>query len=180
MLEKKYLFFNYPVKMWIIAGIPIIFIVGSLLHFIYEWTGNIQIVGIIAPVNESVWEHLKMLFWPMLAWWILGYRFMINKNKVSTTKWFSSCAVAEIVGITVITAFYYTYTGAFGIELLLLDIFSLFLGITVAHLLALHVYKTLHVRKSYVYISIFLIILLAMLFILWTFMPPNLPIFNDM
>ena len=39
----------------------IIIILGVLLHFAYEWSGNNNIVGLVTPVNESVWEHMKIL-----------------------------------------------------------------------------------------------------------------------
>ena len=44
---------------------------GSLFHFIYEWSNCLSVVGIIGAVNESVWEHLKILLWPMFGWWML-------------------------------------------------------------------------------------------------------------
>jgi len=45
---------------------------GSLFHFIYEWSNCLSVVGIIGAVNESVWEHLKILLWPMFGWWMLA------------------------------------------------------------------------------------------------------------
>lgn len=41
-------------------------ILGTLLHFTYEWSQNNAIVGLFSAVNESTWEHLKLLFFPML------------------------------------------------------------------------------------------------------------------
>jgi len=41
---------------WILLGIPVLSIVGALIHFVYEWSGNLTVVGIFAPTNESVWE----------------------------------------------------------------------------------------------------------------------------
>lgn len=40
-------------------------ILGTLLHFTYEWSQNNAIVGLFSAVNESTWEHLKLLFFPM-------------------------------------------------------------------------------------------------------------------
>lgn len=48
-----------PAKSWILLGIAVISIIGSLMHFVYDWSGKAIIVGIIAPTNESIWEHLK-------------------------------------------------------------------------------------------------------------------------
>ena len=39
---------------------------GAALHFLYDVWPN-PLTAVLAPVNESVWEHLKLLYWPMLA-----------------------------------------------------------------------------------------------------------------
>ena len=51
---------------WELVGIIVISILGSVLHFVFEWSGNWAPVGVIAAVNESVWEHFKIAFWPAL------------------------------------------------------------------------------------------------------------------
>ena len=40
----------------------VISILGTIGHFLFEWTGENAIVGLFFPVNESTWEHLKLLF----------------------------------------------------------------------------------------------------------------------
>lgn len=164
---------------WILLGIPILFIVGFFMHYIYEWSGNSLIVGIFAPVNESIWEHLKLTFWPMLIWWIFGYIILGKKYNITASQWFTSCTVAELICSLVVLCFYYTYTGALGIESLILDIFSLFLGIVVAQYLAFHIYKTAKFSQNCLYISVAVLILLAVTFTVFTFAPPHLPLFKD-
>ena len=44
----------------------IIMLIGSLDHFMYELSGGNVFVGMWAPVSESVWEHLKIAFYPTL------------------------------------------------------------------------------------------------------------------
>lgn len=48
----------------------IVFIVatvaGALLHFVYQLLPN-PVTALFSPVNESLWEHLKILFWPLLV-----------------------------------------------------------------------------------------------------------------
>ena len=39
---------------------------GVLLHFVYDWIPN-AVTALIAPVNESLWEHTKLIYWPYLA-----------------------------------------------------------------------------------------------------------------
>ena len=54
------------------------FIVGTILHFTFELSGENGIVAIFSSVNESVWEHLKLLYFPMLITTVIGYYFFIH------------------------------------------------------------------------------------------------------
>ena len=165
-------------KLWIILGITIIFLFGSLMHFAYDWSGQLTIVGIFAPVNESIWEHLKLSIYPTFLWWIIGF-FSFNDDDVSTYRWFTCCVISVIISPIVITSFYYTYTGALGIHSLFLDIFSLFLGIFIAQCLALHIFNKSKITRIHFYISILISLLIIATFTLFTFAPPKLPIFKD-
>src|SRR6056297_1692189 len=53
------------------AGAVFIILVGSTLHFVFDWTGGWRPAALFAAVNESIWEHLKLAFWPGLAWALL-------------------------------------------------------------------------------------------------------------
>ncbi len=164
---------------WILLGIPILSILGSLMHFVYDWTGKITVVGILAPINESVWEHLKLTLYPMILWWLLGYFIFRKKYNISKEQWFSTAVIAVITCPLVILTFYYTYTGALGIESLILDIFSLFLGIIISQFLALHLYKFAKFNTLTYFIAIIIFILLIITFTIFTFTPPHLPLFLD-
>ena len=59
---------------WEVVGIAFVFLVGSLLHFVFEWSGESRIVGLFASVNESVWEHFKQGFWPVCIWGAIDVR----------------------------------------------------------------------------------------------------------
>lgn len=52
------------IKKWEIWGAGLTIIFGSLLHFVFEWSGGSHIVALFGAVNESTWEHLKLAFWP--------------------------------------------------------------------------------------------------------------------
>lgn len=168
-------------KNWIALGVPLLCVTGCLMHFAYQWSGHSVVVGAFAPVNESVWEHLKLTFWPMLAWWCIGYR-TLNKRgtgKVSAATWFASCAAAELTCPLVIVTFYYTYTGAFGIESLILDIVSLVLGVAVAQMLALHVFEHTKGAHGRLWCALAVLVLLATAFTAFTFNAPHIPLFRD-
>jgi len=161
-------------KKYLIIGIPILFVIGSIFHYIYEWSGNNILVGLISPVNESIWEHLKLTLLPMVAYWLLYIP--ISKN-LNIEKWTFSLLLAILTSMLTIISFYYAYTGVFGIDSLILDIFSLFLGITAGQLLGSHFYTYgFSIPKL---ISILALITLFVIFAQFTISPPNLPIFKN-
>jgi hypothetical protein len=166
-------------KHWILLGIPVIFVAGFFLHYAYEWSGNSPIVGLITPVNESIWEHLKLAFFPLLVWWSVGYYLLRKYNPIPANQWFSSCAIALLTSLLTIVSFYYTYTGALGIESAILDIFSLLLGLMVAQCLGLHTYQYAKFGSNSLRISTEIILFLTVAFFVFTFVPPHLPLFMD-
>lgn len=50
------------------AGFFVCLGLGVLLHFLYEWSGYHPAAALIAPVNESLWEHGKLYTVPVLLW----------------------------------------------------------------------------------------------------------------
>lgn len=166
------------IRKWNLLGIPVIIIISSLSHFVYKWSGNSLIAGIFAPVNESVWEHLKMTFLPITGWWISGYYIYRKKCNVSAARWFVSCMVSVLICPIIILSFHYTYEGSFGKESLILDIFSMILGVTLGQFSALHIYKYSKPKQYWLYISIAAISLLGAAFAVFTFNPPKIPLFS--
>jgi hypothetical protein len=161
----------------IVIGIFIIFLVGSLMHFLYEITGNNPFVGSIAPVNESVWEHLKMLPLPMIGWWFIYYILRGDKYSIDKNKWFTSALIALVTSIITIPLLYYFYTEAFGVEIVIVDILILFIAVLIGQLLGLYSYKNKNGINSTVAICI--ILLIVIVFVIFTFYPPQLPLFKD-
>ena len=70
-------------NIFLIIGAVFTIITGTLLHFVYEWSGESLLVGIFSPINESVWEHLKLLFFPMSVWILLGILFLEKNSKLT-------------------------------------------------------------------------------------------------
>ncbi len=67
------------IKNYQIFSVIFTFILGTLLHFTYQLSGENNIVALFSAINESVWEHLKLLYFPMLLTLIIGYLY-IRKN----------------------------------------------------------------------------------------------------
>ena len=45
-------------------------VAGTCLHFLYDLLPN-PVTALFSPVRESLWEHVKILFWPYLAAFLL-------------------------------------------------------------------------------------------------------------
>jgi hypothetical protein len=160
---------------WELVGIGVIFIVGALFHFLFEWSGNLEPVGVIAAVNESVWEHFKIAFWPALFYAIFEYPFLRRST--------SNFMVAKAIGIYVmpvaIAVIFYSYTAIVGEEILIVDILIFFVAVALGQLAS---YKILTVRRWPRWtggLGLVMVIALAVAFGVFTFYPPHLPIFRD-
>ena len=125
----------YTNKLFIFS-LPILYVLGGLSHFVYEWTGNNVIIGLLFPVNESIYEHTKLAIVPLLIFYIFGLR-----NKPNVSKWIFSFLISLLTTIILIPMLYYFYTGSFGFESLIIDILIYFISITCGQLLALHFYN---------------------------------------
>ena len=58
---------------WEILGIIFIFSLGSFFHFLFELSGELYLIGAISAVNESVWEHLKLSYFPLAIFSVIEY-----------------------------------------------------------------------------------------------------------
>jgi len=162
-----------PILVFELVGIVFIVLVGSALHFTFDLSGGNLPVGVFSAVNESVWEHLKLSFWPALTYAIIEYGFL----KKRTDNFFPAKAVGiYLMPLVIVSSFYFYQT--FIEENLLLDILIFILAVVVGQLTS---YKLMNLktRKIYLKLSITGLILLASLFIIFTFYPLEIPIFQD-
>ncbi|WP_124066115.1 DUF6512 family protein [Clostridium sp. E02] len=157
----------------IFFGILFVFIVGTLLHFTYEWSGNNSIVGYFSPVNESVWEHMKMLFFPMLVYGL----FTLGTTNDSCKS--SAFSASILIGTFLIPIIFYTYTNLLGRNFLILDILTFLISIIIAFIC--YYFFTIHCTfGKYDRPLSFGVFLLLIAFIIFTHLPPKrFPIFQE-
>ena len=160
---------------WQITGFLFTSILGTLLHFLFDFSGQTIMAALFSAVNESIWEHMKLLFYPMLLFSCLEYRFLKNTEN---TFW---CVKLKgiLLGLGLIPVLYYGYTGILGIRIdwLNIAIFFLAAGISFRQ-------ETIWLREGCncplsPVLSIALLGLLALLFTIFTFYPPHIPLFQD-
>ena len=154
-------------------------IVASFSHFAYNLSGENLIVGLFNPVNESVWEHLKFMFFPFLVWWIAIYLIKNKKCEIPLNTWIVSAAVSLVLAPLSVILLFYSFSGALGIESLLIDILLVFIGYFTALWVGSHFLKYAEPNKGIVIISVMVIAVMFIAFIVFTVNPPQLPIFYD-
>ena len=84
-----------------------IMVAGTLLHFVYEWSGKNAFAALFSAVNESVWEHLKLFFVPAFFFSLLMY-YQIGEKKPDYL-WYQTKSI--LAGLLFIVTMYYTIMG---------------------------------------------------------------------
>lgn len=157
-----------------IGGTLFIIFLGTALHFTFDFSGRNPIVGSFSPVNESVWEHLKLPFWPSLFWMLIAL-YPIRK---SVTNFFTAKAIGTISMVIIIPAVFYAYT-AFTEEILALDIATFMIAVVVGQIISYTLFKKDKPSKTTEILAVILIASMAIIFVTLTFYPPHLSMFKD-
>ena len=100
-------------------------LLGSVFHFLYDFSEQNPFTALFTPINESVWEHLKLLFFPLFFVTIIQY-YVIRPMK---TAFFGSRLAGAWGGMAFIVIFFYIYTAVLGTDLLLMDLLLFVIGV---------------------------------------------------
>lgn len=163
---------NRSFRTYIWLGVLIVSILGTGLHFLYEWSGNNRLFGFISPVNESTWEHMKLLYFPMLLYVFLGYLWFHGE----ISAFLEAGSLGIITGLCLIPTLFYTYTGILGFHTTFLDIAIYYISV----ILSFWVFKESASRspsKIRCLFRIGVILLFGYLFVIFTDSPPDFGIF---
>lgn len=148
-------------------------ILGTILHFTFKWSNKNSLVGTFSAVNESTWEHLKLLFFPMLISIIVGY-FYIGKN---LPNFVCVKTLGIIIAMLFTVSFFYTYTGILGTNYAILNILAFIiaamLGEYISYKLMFSIFECSNAN------SIIILSILFISFIIFTFSPPKIGLFKD-
>lgn len=107
-------------------------VLGTMLHFFYEWSGKNPIVALFAPCNESTWEHLKLLFFPVLLYSLFQYR-VVGKRY---SGYITGRLAGVIGGALLIISVFYGYMAIFGHPILWIDISLFYAGVILCYYIA--------------------------------------------
>lgn len=159
-------------NLYTIVGILFVILLGTLWHFVYEWSGNNFIVGLFFPVNESTWEHMKLYFFPMVL-----YALFMNRLLKGEYPCVGSALLGGILlGTFLIPVLFYTYSGILGKNLMFFDIATFVLSVLFGFLCVYQL--TLSCRLfALKWLFRLLVLALAMCFLVFSYMPPEIGLF---
>lgn len=147
---------------------------GTLLHFLYHWTGEALWVAPFSGVNESTWEHMKLLFWPMFLYAIVQSFFFKDRAEFWCVK-----LRGILLGLMLIPVIFYTYNGVIGRSPDWINIAIFFIAAAIAYLYESRRFRNGEASCKYPKLSIVLLCVIAALFAVFTFWTPEIGIFKD-
>ena len=161
-------------KLWQVEVVGAIFgsVAGAADHFFYDRTQWIW-ASVIAPINESPWEHLKLYFFPVMLFMIVEWFWVENKSKLLFTK-----TVQVVAGMAFILGFFYAYNAVLP-DNALVDILSFFVAMVGGYWLSYRILKSSYEPRlpSWAWVTALVIICLVFQFMTWR--PVHVPLFQD-
>lgn len=161
------------VWLWSLSGFAITSFLGTLLHFLYEWTGEAIWIAPFSGVNESTWEHMKLLFWPMFIFAIVESFFFKDKRDFWCIK-----LRGILLGLVLIPTIFYTYNGVIGVSPDWINIGIFFISTAVAYVYETRLFELCKNCKN-AGLAVFILIAIAAMFVIFTFKTPEIGIFKD-
>ena len=162
------------ISLWQLWGFAVTSLGGTILHFLYDWSGSAAFVAPFSGVNESTWEHMKLLFWPMFIFAIVESFFFKDREDFWCVK-----LRGTLLGIILIPVIFYTYNGAVGKSPDWLNIAIFFISAAIAYLYEARLFKSERSRCLSPTLAVGILSAIAVCFIIFTFATPEIGIFRD-
>ena len=145
-----------------------------LFHFLYVWTQS-GFIALFSAVNESIWEHVKIVFFPYLIAAGIEYTAL----KPNLRRYLAAKATGLIFIPLAMISFYYTYSGILGFRLTAVDISCAVLWSVLAFLISYKLYfSKMSIEKNAVWLAALCAAFVLALFV-FTYYPPHIPLFCD-
>lgn len=156
-------------------GAVAVIIGGTLWHFAYDLSGGNRAVAAIAPANESVWEHLKLVLLPVIALGAVEAIWIADRRRL----WWAK--LVEVVAASAfIVAVFYTYTGAAGVpSILAADALTFVAAIGGGQWMSYRIITSPTSPAPRTAVSVTVLVLLVVGYGVLTFAPPDIPLFRE-
>ena len=162
------------IGIWQLWGFAVTSLGGTLLHFLYDFTKSPILTAPFSGVNESTWEHMKLLFWPMFIFAIIESFFFSDREDFWCIK-----LKGILLGLTLIPVIFYTYNGVVGKSPDWLNITIFFVSAAIAYIYEARQFSAEKTPCKHPKSAFFALCIIALLFVLFTFKTPQIGIFRD-
>jgi hypothetical protein len=153
---------------WIVLPLGLL---GSLLHFLFDWTKHNRFVAFFSAVNESYWEHIKIAVWPV----ILAHAALFLSGGHQYPAFIPASTIALYSIPISMVGLVFAYKGLTKRNILWIDIPVFFVTIAIAQLLFVLVLEQLSATPATVLVAVFFLLGLVIAFGLFTLRPPKEP-----
>lgn len=159
---------------WEIIGFGVTAAGGTLLHFLYDWLGGALWIAPFSGVNESTWEHMKLLFWPMFIYAIVQSFFFRDREDFWCVK-----LRGTLLGLALIPILFYTYNGVIGKSPDWVNIAIFFISAAIAYIYEARLFDSEKMKCKSPKSALAVLCFIGVLFAVFTFKTPEIGIFLD-
>ena len=160
--------------LWQAAGFALVTFGGTILHFLYVWAGGNILIAPFSAINESTWEHMKLIFWPLFLFALVQRLFFRNQQNYWCVK------LAQILlGLILIPVLFYTYNGVFGKSPDWINIAIFYITALLVFLFEWWAFRRYRLQCKHPRLAFAAICLIGVLFVVFTFSPLQIPLFQD-
>ena len=163
------------ISLWQFAGFSLSSLGGTLLHFLYDWTNEALVVAPFSGVNESTWEHMKLLFVSAFAYSLIQYKCI---GKEYGNYWCIKLKGISL-GLILIPVLFYTCNGAFGKSPDWVNISIFFISAAIACIFETKLFIRSNFDAPKRKGCLAVLCLIGVLFLLFTYIQPHIPLFMD-
>ena len=162
------------VGLWQLMGFAVTSFLGTILHFLYEWLDSAVWIAPFSGINESTWEHMKLLLWPMLIYAVIESFFFRDRKDFWCVKF-----RGILLGLALIPILFYTYNGVIGKSPDWINIAIFFISAAIAYVFEARLFNSEKLRCGSKKRAIAILVAISLLFVLFTFRTPTIGIFRD-
>ncbi len=144
------------------------------MHFVYDWTNQSIFTAPFSGVNESTWEHMKLLFFPWFIFALIQNLFFKGYPHLWCVK-----LRGIITGLILIPVLFYTYNGTLGESPDWFNIAIFFIAAAVTFIVEARAFHNNRLRCRHPKLALTIICIIGILFIVFTFATPHIPLFRD-
>jgi hypothetical protein len=160
---------------WQASGFLFIVAAGSLFHFFYGWFGPSKLLAAVFPVNESVWEHLKLGYWSLVLFTTVQSLAM----RWRAANLWGAAGIGIIILQGTILAVFHSYIPSTGHPVLTLDIGSYVLGALLCQAAGFWFMAKSRPSRPLNRLGVWILVLHGLALVIFTFAAPRLPLFMD-